>query len=114
MWETILSEFKGIEGYEVRWSLIKSKDYGTPQNRPRVLLVGIRKDIVSNNDKLDLTLDPEDAVKCGFLPTGRLQTYPDLIDLLGDLIDPEIEEMLMTGEYPKGILETTKYPKKQN
>ena len=113
VWETILSEFKAIEGYEVRWSLIKSKDYGTPQNRPRVLLVGIRKDIVSNNNKLDLTLDPEDAVKCGFLPNGKLQTYPDLIDLLGDLIDPDIEKMLMTGEYPKGILETVKYPKKQ-
>ncbi len=32
----VLSEFRSIPGYTVRYSLVKAKDYGVPQNRPRV------------------------------------------------------------------------------
>lgn len=44
IWPDVLAEFRGIPGYEVRWSLVSARDYGVPQNRPRVFLVGIRKD----------------------------------------------------------------------
>lgn len=33
-----------VEGYNVKWELINSSDYGVPQLRPRAILVGIRKD----------------------------------------------------------------------
>ncbi len=87
----VLAEFRSIGGYEVRWSLVTAKDYGVPQNRPRVLLVGIRKDIVAENSMIDLTVDPDDAVRCGFLPQP-IGGYPDLIDLLGDLVDEKNRE----------------------
>lgn len=107
----VKAEFESIPGYETRWSLVFAKDYGVPQNRPRVLLVGIRKDIVAACTSLDLTADPEDAIACGFLPKGESGTFPDLADLLGDLVDQSVADVLLAGDFPKGDLETVSYPK---
>lgn len=107
----VKSEFRSIKGYEVRWSLVYAKDYGVPQNRPRVLLVGIRKDILDVCDFLCPAADKEDAVACGFLPEGQPEKYPDLIDLLGDLIDPIAGDILRSGNFPSGAFETTAYPR---
>lgn len=107
----VKAEFRKIKGYEVRWSLVFAKDYGVPQNRPRVLLVGIRKDIIDGCSIVDPSRDPEDAVACGFLPQGEPGQYPDLIDLLGDLVDDEIAVRLRAGDFPQGTFETTSYPR---
>lgn len=106
----VLAEFRSIPGYEVRWSLVHAKDYGVPQNRPRVLLVGMRRDIVAGSDVLDPGADEDDAVACGFLPTPLGATYPHLEELLGDLVDPTVPEILASGGYPKGKFETRQYP----
>ena len=66
--------------YVLGSQLLHAKDYGVPQNRPRVILVGIRSDV------LPATL-PE-GLAGGFLPMPRRETS-DLVDLLGDLVDPE-------------------------
>lgn len=107
----VKAEFRKIPGYEVRWSLVFAKDYGVPQNRPRVLLVGIRKDVLEACPSLDPSADPEDATACGFLPRGRVGTFPDLSDLLGDLVDPAVADILRSGDFTRGTLETTSYPK---
>lgn len=112
IWPDVFAEFKSIPGYEVRWKLVYAKDYGVPQNRPRVLLVGIRKDIVSSSDLLDPNAHPEDAVMCRFLPEAGERPYPDLVDLLGDLVDDRVEEILRSQDFQKGVFETTKYPRK--
>lgn len=105
----VLTEFCSIPGYTVRYSLVRAKDYGVPQNRPRVLLVGIRDDILTTCDWLEPKADMIDAVKCGFLPkpTGG---FPDLIDLLGDLIDDGVAETLRKGDFAKGPFVTSEYP----
>jgi DNA (cytosine-5)-methyltransferase 1 len=107
----VLKEFRSISGYEVRWSLVYAKDYGVPQNRPRVLLVGIRKDVLEACDFLHPEKDSEDAVACGFLPEGQKNTYPDLIDLLGDLVDDQVTGILHSGNFANGRFETKAYPK---
>lgn len=107
----VRDEFRAIPGYEVRWSLVYAKDYGVPQNRPRVLLVGIRRDVLDASDGLDPKADPEDAVACGFLPAGRPGEFPDLKDLLGDLVDDDISKVLLNGNFERGRFETTAYPK---
>jgi len=105
----VLKEFRSITGYEVRYKLVKAKDYGVPQNRPRILLVGIRKDVLDGCDWLEPDADANDAVLCGFLPkpTGG---FPDLVDLLGDLIDPSVPNILHTGDFEKGPFITADYP----
>jgi DNA (cytosine-5)-methyltransferase 1 len=110
IWPDVVAEFKSISGYEVRWKLVYAKDYGVPQNRPRVLLVGIRKDIVVSSALLNLNAHPEDAVKCGFLPMASERTYPDLVDLLGDLVDERVEEVLRSQNFEREVFETTEYP----
>lgn len=111
IWPDVKSEFKKIPGYEVRWSLVYAKDYGVPQNRPRVLLVGIRKDILDACPELDPKADKEDAVKCGFLPAGEPGNFPHLRDLLDDLVDVNVADILRTSDFPQGTFETTKYPR---
>ncbi|MEI7823599.1 MAG: DNA (cytosine-5-)-methyltransferase [Verrucomicrobiota bacterium] len=52
IFKAVLSEFKSIPGYCVRWQLVHAKDYGVPQNRPRVLMVGIRHDLLHREEQL--------------------------------------------------------------
>ena len=47
IWKAVLTAFRKIPGYTVRWELVHAKNYGVPQNRPRVLMVGIRKDVLN-------------------------------------------------------------------
>jgi len=111
IWPDVNAEFRKIPGYEVRWSLVYAKDYGIPQNRPRVLLVGVRKDILSSCRSLDPKVDPEDAVACGFLPTGQAGDFPHLGDLLGDLVDPAVADILRASSFAPGRFETKTYPR---
>lgn len=109
IWPDVLAEFRSIPGYEVRWSLVFAKDYGVPQNRPRVLLVGVRKDILAATDMLDPKRHPEDAIKCGFLPAASGRSFPDLIDLLSDLEDEDVPVALRSQMFPAGTFQTTVY-----
>lgn len=43
----IIKDFKKV-GYHVHWKLINFADYGVPQKRERVIIVGIRKDLDGN------------------------------------------------------------------
>jgi DNA (cytosine-5)-methyltransferase 1 len=92
----ILATYQAIPGYSVAYSLVYARDYGVPQNRPRVLMVGIRDDVRTS---LQRDGEAHDAVSRGFLPkaTGKA---PDLIDLMGDLVDPDYENGGATNCYP--------------
>lgn len=86
IWEDVKREFENLQfkrdkksyHYRIGSALILGKHYGVPQNRPRVLMVGIRSDI---NVPTDLS-----QIGDGFLPrpTGGA---PDLENVLGDLVD---------------------------
>ena len=42
--ETVRRQLSQLE-YNIHWKVLNTKDYGVPQNRPRLFLVCIRKDI---------------------------------------------------------------------
>lgn len=111
IWPEVWGEFCKIPGYHVRYTLVRASDYGVPQNRPRVLLVGIREDIVRASSIVDLSVDDKDAVKCGFLPKGDPSEAPGIEELLGDLVDPAAGRTLVKGDFPAGKFETKKYPR---
>ncbi len=96
IFDEVLGTFQRIPGYSVAYSLVYAKDYGVPQNRPRVLMVGIRDDV---GDDIAREGKPGDAVARGYLPHGQ-GGAPDLIDLLGDLVDPDYENGGSTTKYP--------------
>lgn len=82
--------FGKLKNYDIRWELIHAKNYGVPQNRPRVLIVGINTDCLEPPSEEPAGLDPKSviaatAVRQGWLPEAT-NDAPDLIDLLSDLV----------------------------
>ena len=112
IFNSVLNELNRIPGYEVEWQLIKAKDYGVPQNRPRVLVVGIRKDILKSSgidyDEKSKKVDKDGlppfegrAVEVGFLPPPSGDKPPSIKDLLSDLVDSGYSQLVETTKYPK-------------
>ena len=95
IWEDVQEAFNNIPGYCVKASVVYAKEYGVPQNRPRVLLVGIRRDVIAS----DMDLECSDAVEAGFLPVGDMAP-PNIVDVLSDLVDPDWENGGETVNYP--------------
>ena len=93
IFDDVFNVFSSIRNYKVKYKLIYSKDYGVPQNRPRLLIVGIRNDIIkTENNSLD-------AVDCNFLP-NIIGDYPNLEDVLSDIIDKNFKYGGSTKFYP--------------
>jgi DNA (cytosine-5)-methyltransferase 1 len=44
VFKMIIKDFESI-GYHITWQIVNSADYGVPQNRKRMIMVGIRKDL---------------------------------------------------------------------
>lgn len=113
IWANIYSRFKSLGqnfGYTVRWDLVYSRNYGVPQNRPRILLVGIRNDVVDQvGDLLKPSVDEDSALKCNFLPLFGKKIVPDIVDLLSDLEDPAVIDALISQTFPP-VFETQEYP----
>ena len=84
IFQDVFEAFASIKGYSVKWSLVSAKDYGVPQNRPRVLIVGIKSTLLNKTDEII------DAVKGGFLPKNG-NMYPNIDELLSDLVDKNFE-----------------------
>ena len=99
IWNSVLARFNKIPGYVVKWNLVQAKNYGVPQNRPRVLLIGIRLD-VAQRAKVDYLNKSEDAIVCGFLPKPISGESPNIIDLLSDLVDPITIDCLKKQTFP--------------
>lgn len=98
IWHDVRKTFRKLGEYRIAWKLVFAKDYGVPQNRPRVLLVGLRKDVDVPGEG---DAKEEDAVKRGFLPRPDPDVKPpDLVDLLGDLVDPAYKNGGSTTHYP--------------
>lgn len=87
----VKKDFKKLSNYFQDFKLIYSKNYGVPQNRPRVFLIGIRNDL---RFKPDIT-----KTCCGLLPEPT-NDYHDIEDILEDLIDPTYKNNLKTLNYP--------------
>ena len=95
IFKDVLQTFKDIGAYHIRFKLVHAKDYGIPQNRPRILIVGLRKDVFP-----EPKIKSDDAVLAGFLPKP-VGGYPSIEELLGDLMDPTYRRGTVTEKYPR-------------
>ncbi|MBK00663.1 MAG: DNA (cytosine-5-)-methyltransferase [Euryarchaeota archaeon] len=93
IFEDVFNTFNILKGYKVKYSLVHAKNYGVPQNRPRVLIIGIRNNLSPKVQESD------DALINGFLPEPTYD-YPHLIDVLSDLVDKKFEYGGETKKYP--------------
>jgi len=92
IWEAVQKEFRAINGgeYFIDFKLLQAKHYGVPQNRPRILMVGIRKDLVFSPRK--------SATASGLLPEPS-NSAPNIEDILSDLVDPNYLGKKCTDRY---------------
>ena len=92
IWRAVQNDFRNINGgeYFVDFKLVQAKDYGVPQNRPRILMVGIRNDLGWIPDK--------SAAASGLLPQKQ-GLPPNIEDVLSDLVDPEYISKKETKHY---------------
>jgi len=107
----VLSTFQAIEGYHCEWDLLHAKNYGVPQNRPRVMIVGYRSDLIQQTEQPQLAIDviaePSSpyaqgghALRKGYLPNLYVAA-PHLEELLADLVDPNFSGRGNTASYPQ-------------
>lgn len=61
-WKTITKIFEDL-GYDWQYQILNAKDYGIPQNRERVFVVGFRKDLCVKNFKFPEKLPLEKKMK---------------------------------------------------
>lgn len=99
IWEDVLRTFAKLKTnsskpfkYNLYWELVFAKDFGVPQNRPRVILMGIREDVNSFS---------EAEMRMLFQKQKGLEKSPDPIELLGDLVDTSWTPGGQTVRYPK-------------
>ena len=100
IWKDVQKTFKNITvkvgrqevQYQIGFKLVFAKEYGVPQNRPRILMVGLREDISFEFTNKDTSR--------GLLPEG-FGDAPDLKDLFSDLIDPKWRDRKETTFYLK-------------
>lgn len=104
----VIQAFQAVSGYHCEWDLVHAKYYGVPQNRPRVLIIGYRKDVWGKYNQRRLKFAAEHtspyakggtAVKNGLLPSTRTKP-PSLTDLLSDLVDTNYTGGSTTKHYP--------------
>ena len=80
IFKDVLGTFQNLKGYSVKFKLIHAKDYGVPQNRPRILIIGIKNKLLK---KRSSSLD---ALEAGFLPKPT-NDFPNIVEVLSDLVD---------------------------
>ena len=92
IFKDVLDTFKKLKGYEVKSKLVYAKDYGVPQNRPRILIIGIKKALLKNKNTFS------DALEGGFLPQPT-NDYPNIDEVLSDLVDRSFKNGRSTDTY---------------
>lgn len=92
--KTIIEDFSKL-GYKVNYKLFNTADYGVPQTRERVIIVGIRNDLNANIEWPEPTHSMNDI---------NLKPWLTIKDAIADLEDENIHNSLPNNGYSKAKL----------
>ena len=90
IFKDVKNQFHKLKNYYQDFALIECKNYGVPQNRPRVFIIGVRNDLNFKPNK--------NLVASGLLPETD-KSYPHPSELLSDLIDDNYNKNFITKNY---------------
>ncbi len=88
---TIIDDFSKL-GYQVKYKLFNTADYGVPQIRERVIIIGIKEDLNVDFEWMPPTHSSSD---------NKLLPWMTIKDAIGDLEDDETHRMLPNYGYSK-------------
>jgi len=92
--KTIVEDFSEL-GYNVQYKLFNTADYGVPQTRERVIIIGVRK---------DLSVEIEWPAPTHSLTDKNLKPWLTIKDAIGDLEDEVKHNSLPNNGYSKAKL----------
>mgnify|MGYP004629120071 FL=1 len=92
VFQMILKDFKSI-GYNVQYRVLNAADYGVPQTRLRVIIVGVRKDVHFEYKYPSPTNSKDGA--------NGLPRWVSVSDALKDIPDPDLPNNLPNHDYSK-------------
>lgn len=88
LFESILGEFARLDGYKIAWRVLNAADYGVPQKRKRLIMIGS-----TATDPDVIFGEIEDAARFTDpdRPVPGKRPWRTLRDAIGDLDDPDKE-----------------------
>lgn len=92
VFEMILNDFMSL-GYKVKYRILNAADYGVPQTRQRVIIIGVRSDIDFEYEYPDPTHDKDG--------TGGLPKWVSVGETMSQIDDPDKPNSLPNHEYSK-------------
>lgn len=93
VFEHILGDFSKL-GYDCNYAVLNAKNYGVPQARQRVLIVGVRKD-------LGFEVEHPPKITHSEIPFGTLKKVVTVGEALDNLPDPDKDHNLSNHVYTK-------------
>lgn len=100
VFKMILSDFEKL-GYKVKSEVLNAADYGVPQTRQRVIIIGVRNDVI-----WDYSFPAATHSKKG---ENDLPVWVSVSDALKDLPDPDTENDVPNHTYSKYKLNINGY-----
>ena len=92
VFQMILSDFSEL-GYEVKYKILNAADYGVPQTRQRVIIVGVRNDV-----NFEYNFPKATHSKDG---TDGLPEWISVSDAMAPIPDPDSPNTMLNHEYSK-------------
>ena len=74
-WENIKDVLSTLDRYKVYCKILNTKDYGIPQNRERIYIIGIREDIQKKDFNFPISVKMKPIKK--FVDTNEIKRDPD-------------------------------------
>ena len=89
----VWAAFSAIDGYVAQPTLLHAYSFGVPQNRPRVMIMGIKKEIVEAAGVTETVFQPTSGKTLqqqlrnngGLFPSAEGSTAPGIREAIGDL-----------------------------
>ena len=100
VFEMILADFRGL-GYNVQAQVLNAADFGVPQTRQRVIIIGVRNDIDFEYHYPMPTHDKHEK--------NGLKKWVSVSKALSDLPDPDMPNDIPNHEYSKYKLQFNGY-----
>ena len=100
VFQMILNDFESL-GYKVKYRVLNAADYGVPQTRMRVIIIGVRNDIDFDYQYPAATHNPDGS-------EGK-KKWVSVTDALAPIPDPDSDNDLPNHDYSKYKLEFNGY-----